>query len=85
MECEDVSQLVLRPPEVEALRVIRVAFLRGTGETGSPVRRVLRYYDRKGRLLVEDDPLVQKIYPAGEDGGSIVPSGLVEELLKPRR
>lgn len=45
-----------RRPRVDVVDAIRVAFLRGTGVDGDPVREVTAYYLRDGHLIGEYDP-----------------------------
>lgn len=42
------------------IEVVETTFLRGKGVEGSPIRIITQYWDKKGNLLAERDPLIEE-------------------------
>jgi len=55
-----VSKTYSFPPDVTVMEVIRVEIVEGEGIETSPVRRVLYYYARDGRVLARVDEWEQE-------------------------
>ena len=47
--------------EVKIVEVIKVELVRGNGVKGSPVRKVIQYWDLKGNLINDDDVYLKDI------------------------